>query len=205
MSPSTTAPSAGGLSGWLVFGGTSAAAPFVAGAYQLASHTSPGPAVPTQTLYGNPSSFFDVTTGSNDLNGTCSPDPAYLCTAQAGYDGPTGLGTLAGVGAFNPAPVAPPSTPSAPTISSVQPGDGKATISWQAPVDDGGSSITGYVVTPSINGVPQAAHIYNTSALTEVVAGLANGTTYTFTVSAVNGSGPAPRLPRPQPSCRSTH
>ena len=78
------------------------AAPFVAGAYELASHTSPAPAVPTQTLYANPSSFFDVTTGSNDLNGTCSPDPAYLCTAQAGYDGPTGLGTLAGVGAFDP-------------------------------------------------------------------------------------------------------
>jgi uncharacterized protein with LGFP repeats len=64
------------------------------------------------------------------------------------------------------------------------------TITWQAPVDDGGSSITGYVVTPSINGVPQAAHIYNTAALNEVVAGLANGTSYTFTVSAVNSSGP---------------
>ncbi len=181
--------SAGGLSGWLVFGGTSAAAPFVAGAYQLASHASLGPAVPTQTLYGNLSSFFDVTRLERP-NGTCSPAPAYLCTAQAGYDGPTGLGTLAGVSAFNPAPAAPPSTPTAPTISSVQPGDGKATITWQAPVDDGGSSITGYVVTPSINGVPQAAHIYNTAALTEVIAGLANGMSYTFTVSAVNSSGP---------------
>jgi hypothetical protein len=176
----------GGLSGWLVFGGTSASAPYVAGAYELTTHASPAPAVPTQTLYANLSSFFDVTTGSN---GTCSPAPAYLCTAQAGYDGPTGLGTLDGVSAFAPAPVTPPSTPSAPTLSTLQPGDGKATITWQAPADDGGSAVTGYVVTPSLNGVPQAAHIYNTPALTEVVAGLSNGSAYTFTVSAVSAAG----------------
>jgi hypothetical protein len=36
-----------------------------------------------------------VTSGSN---GTCSP--AHLCTAGAGYDGPTGLGTPDGTGAF---------------------------------------------------------------------------------------------------------
>ncbi len=96
----------GGLSGWLVFGGTSAAAPFVAGAYQLASHTSPAPDVPTQNLYANPTSFFDVTSGSN---GTCGV--SYLCTARTGYDGPTGLGTLNAIGAFSPPAATPPSTP----------------------------------------------------------------------------------------------
>ena len=34
---------------------------------------------------GHPFSLYDVTSGSD---GTCNP--AYLCTAQAGYDGPTG-------------------------------------------------------------------------------------------------------------------
>jgi hypothetical protein len=39
--------------------------------------------------------MFDVTSGSD---GSCSP--AYLCTAVKGYDGPTGLGTPDGIGAF---------------------------------------------------------------------------------------------------------
>jgi hypothetical protein len=37
-----------------------------------------------------------VTSGSN---GTCAV--AYYCTAQTGYDGPTGLGTPNGLGAFS--------------------------------------------------------------------------------------------------------
>jgi hypothetical protein len=36
-----------------------------------------------------------VTTGA-----TASCSPAYLCTAEIGYDGPTGLGTPAGTAAF---------------------------------------------------------------------------------------------------------
>jgi hypothetical protein len=46
-------------------------------------------------VYMNPGKLFDVTSGSN---GTCTPK--YLCTAGAGYDGPTGLGTPNGIGDF---------------------------------------------------------------------------------------------------------
>jgi hypothetical protein len=42
-----------------------------------------------------PLSLFDVTSGSN---GSCGG--SYLCTSGAGYDGPTGLGTPNGTGAF---------------------------------------------------------------------------------------------------------
>jgi hypothetical protein len=45
--------------------------------------------------YSHTSGLFDVTTGNN---GTCSP--AYLCTADTGFDGPTGLGTPNGVSGF---------------------------------------------------------------------------------------------------------
>ena len=44
--------------------------------------------------YGHAGSLFDVTSGTNGSCGT------YLCGAAAGYDGPTGLGTPNGVGAF---------------------------------------------------------------------------------------------------------
>jgi hypothetical protein len=39
--------------------------------------------------------LFDITEGSN---GSCAV--AYLCHAEVGYDGPTGLGTPDGTGAF---------------------------------------------------------------------------------------------------------
>ena len=79
-----------GASGWMVFGGTSVAAPIVAGVYALAG----GGAAPSYP-YGHSSALWDVTSGSN---GSCSV--RYLCTATAGYDGPTGLGTPNGTGAF---------------------------------------------------------------------------------------------------------
>ena len=79
--------------GWLVFGGTSVSAPIIASVYALAGNASTISA--GSTSYANRSALFDVTSGSNGL---CSA--AYLCTAAAGYDGPTGNGTPNGTGAF---------------------------------------------------------------------------------------------------------
>jgi subtilase family serine protease len=79
-----------GAAGWMVFGGTSASAPIVAGVYALAGNQA-APSYP----YGHTSALHDVTRGSN---GSCSV--AYLCTAGTGFDGPTGLGTPNGTGAF---------------------------------------------------------------------------------------------------------
>jgi subtilase family serine protease len=70
--------------GWQPVGGTSAASPLVAAIFAMTGHHSATPQYP----YRNTSQFFDVIGGSN---GTCSP--SYLCTAVAGYDGPTGIGT----------------------------------------------------------------------------------------------------------------
>jgi subtilase family serine protease len=85
--------------GWLTVGGTSAAAPLIAGIYGLAGNAAkikPGYA------YRHPASLFDVTAGNNDTaTGTgaeCGHD--YLCTAKKGFDAPTGLGTPDGTGAF---------------------------------------------------------------------------------------------------------
>jgi hypothetical protein len=79
--------------GWQVYGGTSVASPIIASVYALSggNWSSPAPSYP----YANASKLFDVTSGSN---GSCGG--TYLCTAEAGYDGPTGLGTPDGSGAF---------------------------------------------------------------------------------------------------------
>jgi hypothetical protein len=78
-----------GASGWLVVGGTSAAAPLTAGALTnlgiANGHFTPA------WIWQNAVDFYDISTGNN---GPCNAgDPAYYCTAGAGYDGPTGWGT----------------------------------------------------------------------------------------------------------------
>jgi hypothetical protein len=75
-----------GTGGWGVYGGTSAAAPLVAGVYALVGGTAG--ANYAAYAYQNQRSFHDVTSGGS---GPCSP--GYLCTAGVGFDGPTGIGT----------------------------------------------------------------------------------------------------------------
>jgi hypothetical protein len=79
--------------GWLVVGGTSAASPIIAAVYALAGTPGSG-SFPAAYPYAHASLLNDVTSGSN---GTCG---SYLCNARPGYDGPTGLGTPDGTGAF---------------------------------------------------------------------------------------------------------
>jgi predicted RNA-binding protein with TRAM domain len=50
-----------------------------------------------------------------------------------------------------------------------------------------------YVVTPYIAGVAQMPQTFNTAATTDTLSGLSNGTTYTFTVAAVNAIGEGPQ------------
>ena len=74
-----------GHSGWFTVGGTSLAAPLVAGIIAASGNTTNQPAA----LYTNSANVTrDITGGSN---GSCA---TYLCKAGAGYDGPTGLGVL---------------------------------------------------------------------------------------------------------------
>ena len=81
-----------GYKGWLVFGGTSVASPIIASMYALAGNTS---GIDNGSYpYSHTSSLNDVTSGSN---GSCGND---LCNAVTGWDGPTGLGTPNGTGAF---------------------------------------------------------------------------------------------------------
>jgi len=79
--------------GWLVFGGTSVAAPIIGSVYALAGNSS---SINYGSFsYAHQTSLFDVISGSN---GSCGG--SYLCTAGSGYDGPTGNGTPNGTGAF---------------------------------------------------------------------------------------------------------
>ena len=83
-----------GTSGWLTFGGTSAASPIIAAAFALAGNTDSvkdGSYVWTHHTHG----VNDVTTGST---GSC-PTTSW-CTAKRGWDGPTGWGSPKGLTAL---------------------------------------------------------------------------------------------------------
>jgi Subtilase family len=82
--------------GWEVAGGTSAAAPIIAAVYAL------GGASPTSLDYASRSyartgQLNDIVTGAD---GGCGTISSYFCTAEVGYDGPTGNGTPNGIGGF---------------------------------------------------------------------------------------------------------
>lgn len=78
--------------GWLVVGGTSASAPFIAAGIALAGN---GASINNASfLYRHAAAFHDVTSGTSS-GPDCGGD--YLCTAEPGYDGPTGLGTPRGL------------------------------------------------------------------------------------------------------------
>ncbi len=83
---------------------------------------------------------------------------------------------------------APATVPSAPTIDTAIAGDASATVTWTAPASDGGSPITGYVVTPFIGAIAQPATNVGV-VLTADITGLSNGTAYTFRVAAINAIG----------------
>jgi hypothetical protein len=81
--------------GWLEVGGTSASSPIIASVFALAGTPAAG-TYPSSYPYQDPAGLFDVTSGTD---GSCAT--AYLCTAGAGYDGPTGWGTPDGTAAFS--------------------------------------------------------------------------------------------------------
>jgi hypothetical protein len=93
---------------WFTVGGTSAASPIIASVEAMSS--SAARALGAAAFYQSPGSLFDVPSGSN---GSCGG--SYLCTAEVGYDAPTGVGTPDG--AF-------PSVRPAPTVTSLTPDEG---------------------------------------------------------------------------------
>jgi subtilase family serine protease len=85
-----------GRSGWFQVGGTSLSSPLIAGVYALAGGL-PEKTTAASGLYGHlgeSAVLHDVTSGSN---GSCS---TVMCKGAVGYDGPTGVGTPLGTGAF---------------------------------------------------------------------------------------------------------
>lgn len=77
-----------------------------------------------------------------------------------------------------------PTRPGAPTGVAAVAGTGSATVPFNAPANDGGRPVTGYVVTASPGGISASG-----AASPVTVTGVTDGIAYTFTVAASNGVG----------------
>ena len=79
-----------------------------------------------------------------------------------------------------------PTEPDAPESLEATAGDGKVTLRWTAPPDDGGDSVTHYEYEQDGSGTWIST---GSAETTHTVTGLVNGQSYTFRVRAVNGRG----------------
>ena len=114
---------------------------------------------------------------SDDFTGLTN-GTAYTFTVAA----INGVGTGAASAASDA--VTPATEPGAPTAVKGTAGKGSVKLTWDAPASDGGSAITGYIITPS-SGSPVTVGDVTTSTVTR----LTNGVAYTFKVAAINGVG----------------
>jgi Ricin-type beta-trefoil lectin domain/Putative Ig domain len=162
-----TAPT---TAGWQDVGGTSVSAPIIASVYALAGPPAAG-TYPASYPYQSTSSQYltDVTSGSN---GGCEAYRQYLCNAEPGFDGPTGLGTPNGTGAFAFSPA------SQNVVTLDNPGtiDDQATVQLDLQmqgIDSGAGQTLAYTAT----GLPSGVSISS--------SGLITGTTKTVGTSTI--------------------
>jgi hypothetical protein len=103
------------------------------------------------------------------------------------------------LGVSGSAPYVYANRPEAPAKPTATAGTDGVVVSWKAPADNGGSPITGYIVTPFQNGVAQPARPFDASTTTRTITGLTGGSRYTFTVAAQNAAGIGPASPQSSP------
>ncbi len=86
-----------------------------------------------------------------------------------------------------PASATPAAAPGAPGTVTVDRGDGRIAVTWQPPTDNGGMPVQGYTLLwTAPDGTTDSI---DTTLTNHTVEGLANGATYTVTVTATNQIG----------------
>jgi fibronectin type 3 domain-containing protein len=155
---------------------------------------------------GSPITGYDVFRGTSPRGESATPLAANVSarsfTDASAVNGTTYYYTVAAVNAVG---VSPPSVeasataqatvPSAPSGLVASGGNGSVVLSWSAPASDGGSPITGYDVYrgASPGGESPAPVATNVATTGFTDTGVVNGTTYYYTVAAVNGVGVSPQ------------
>lgn len=166
--------------------------------------TVPGPPTIGTAIKGNAQASIAFTAPANDGGsaltgytvtsipggftgtGTTSPITVTGLTNGIAYTFTVAATNAIGTGPASAASnsVTPSTVPGAPTGISAAAGCFRATVSFSAPGNNGGSAITGYSVTSNPGGFTVTG-----SASPIIITNLTNGTAYTFIVVAINANG----------------
>lgn len=153
-----------------------------------ASATATSYTVKRSTSDGGP--YTNVQTGITDTNFTdenlTNGTTYYYVVSASNVGGESSNSTQ-----VSATPEAAQTVPGAPTNVVASGGDTQASLTWQAPADDGGAAITDYSVTvsPTTGVSGQTTRSVGSASTNFVFTGLSNGTAYSFTVAAVNSVG----------------
>ncbi|MBF81998.1 MAG: hypothetical protein CL522_01130 [Actinobacteria bacterium] len=132
----------------------------------------------TFTVTGNPEGTCTTTANTCLIDGLTN-GITYTFSVVANYTG--GNVSSPSESSSEATPASPPSPPLTVEATATA---GQATITWEQPLTNGGSSITGYKVTSIPGGLT-----CTTNTLSCIIQELNNGTLYQFTVSSFNEIG----------------
>jgi len=154
-----------------------------------------------QTDGGSPITGYKVTPYRNGV-----AQAARVYSSPANSETVTSLSNASSytftVAAINALGTGPPSiasapitvgAPAAPSSASATEGNAQAVVTWTTPSTDNGSAITGYVVTPYVGASAMPSTTFMSTATSQIIGGLSNGTAYSFRVAAINGRGTGPQ------------
>ncbi len=144
---------------------------------------------------------FDVYQASGGAIAFQDPGPLQACHGSTLVSYPSALGYDSwdaippyGSGVWSDGTACGARAPGPPTDVVATARNGEATVSFTPPTADGGASITSYAVVAQPGGRTETA-----TTDTVTVGGLASGTSYTFTVAALNAAGAGPPSPPSNP------
>ncbi len=137
---------------------------------------------------GSPVTVYTVTSNPGGKTATGTTSPINVTGLSIGENYTFTVTATNSIGTSLPSSVSNSvtitTTPDKPTNVTAIAGNSQATVSFDAPSFDGGSSINSYIVKSN----PGAVIKYGASSPL-IVTGLTNGVSYTFTVAAINSRG----------------
>ncbi len=174
---------------WVVYGGTSCAAPLWAAFTALVNQQRAANGLGTLGFANTP--IYAAAKGANyaaDFHDIADGSTNLYYPAVAGYDDATGWGTFNGANLLadlSGTPAA-PTAPAAPTGLAATPGNAQVSLAW-----NGSTGAASYNLYRATAAGAEGATPYKTglTKTSYVDTGLTNGTTYFYQVAAVNSVG----------------